>query len=171
MVHIAAESESDAYGRARQLTSLLARQGSFDLTTIGPGRDLSELLPANSRRAYDVHPIIHGIVDEKTPESLAWLELQAKWAANVVVGFGRLAGRTIGVISNNPLRKGGCLDSLSAEKAARFVRLCDCFGVPLVVLVDVPGYLPGVGEEWGGVVRRGPSCCTHSPKRPCLAPP
>lgn len=155
VVHVAADSESDAYGRARQVTSLLAQQRSFDLTTIGPGRDLSTLLPTRSRRAYAVHPIVHGIVDEKTPESVAWVELQAKWAPNVVVGFGRLAGRTIGVIANNPMRKGGCLDSLSAEKAARFVRLCDCFGVPLVVLVNLPGYLPGVGQEWGGVVRRG----------------
>jgi acetyl-CoA/propionyl-CoA carboxylase carboxyl transferase subunit len=66
-----------------------------------------------------------------------------------------MAGRTVGVIANNPLRLGGCLDSPSAEKAARFVRMCDAFGVPLVVLVDVPGYLPGVGQEWDGVVRRG----------------
>ena len=69
--------------------------------------------------------------------------------------LGRLGGRTVGVIANNPLRLGGCLDSASAEKAARFVRMCDAFGVPLVVLVDVPGYLPGVGQEWDGVVRRG----------------
>ena len=69
--------------------------------------------------------------------------------------LGRLAGRTVGVIANNPLRLGGCLDATSAEKAARFVRMCDAFGVPLVVLVDVPGYLPGVGQEWDGVVRRG----------------
>ena len=69
--------------------------------------------------------------------------------------LGRLSGRTVGVIANNPLRLGGCLDSASAEKAARFVRMCDAFGIPLVVLVDVPGYLPGVGQEWDGVVRRG----------------
>jgi len=73
----------------------------------------------------------------------------------VVTLLGRMAGRTVGVIANNPLRLGGCLDSTSAEKAARFVRMCDAFGVPLVVLVDVPGYLPGVGQEWDGVVRRG----------------
>jgi acetyl-CoA/propionyl-CoA carboxylase carboxyl transferase subunit len=81
--------------------------------------------------------------------------LQPKWASNVVVGLGRLGGRTVGVVANNPLRKGGCLDSPSAEKAARFVRLCDAFGVPLLVIVDVPGYLPGVKQEWDGVVRRG----------------
>ena len=69
--------------------------------------------------------------------------------------LGRFGGRTVGVVANNPMRLGGCLDSISAEKAARFVRMCDAFGVPLVVLVDVPGYLPGVGQEWDGVVRRG----------------
>ena len=73
----------------------------------------------------------------------------------MVIGLGRLGGRSVGVIANNPIRLGGCLDSASAEKAARFVRMCDAFGVPLVVLVDVPGYLPGVGQEWDGVVRRG----------------
>jgi acetyl-CoA/propionyl-CoA carboxylase carboxyl transferase subunit len=83
------------------------------------------------------------------------VELQPTWARNVVVSLGRLAGHTIGVIANNPLRLGGCLDSASAEKAARFVRMCDSFGVPLVVLVDVPGYLPGLTQETDGVVRRG----------------
>jgi len=73
----------------------------------------------------------------------------------VVTVVGRFAGRTVGVIANNPLRLGGCLDTASAEKAARFVRMCDSLGVPLIVLVDVPGYLPGLGQEWDGVVRRG----------------
>jgi acetyl-CoA/propionyl-CoA carboxylase carboxyl transferase subunit len=81
--------------------------------------------------------------------------LQPKWAANVVTGLARLGGRTVGVVANNPLRKGGCLDAQGAEKAARFVRLCNTFGVALLVLVDVPGYLPGVAQEWEGVVRRG----------------
>jgi hypothetical protein len=69
------------------------------------------------------------------------------------------------VIANNPIRKGGCLDSLSAEKAARFVRMCDSLGIPLLVVADVPGYLPGVRQEWDGVVRRGASCCMRSPRR------
>jgi acetyl-CoA/propionyl-CoA carboxylase carboxyl transferase subunit len=83
------------------------------------------------------------------------VELQPRWAANIVVGLGRLGGGSVGVIANNPLRMGGCLDSLSAEKASRFVRMCNAFGIPLIVIVDVPGYLPGVTQEWGGVVRRG----------------
>src|SRR5205085_12105142 len=83
------------------------------------------------------------------------VELHPRWAPNVVTILGRLAGRTVGVVANNPMRLGGCLDASSGEKAARFVRMCDAYGVPLLFLVDVPGYLPGVGQEWDGVVRRG----------------
>src|SRR5207302_4623005 len=78
-----------------------------------------------------------------------------RWAPKIVTTLGRFGGRAVGVIANNPMRLGGCLDATSAEKAARFVRMCDAFGLPLIVLVDVPGYLPGVGQEWDGVVRRG----------------
>jgi acetyl-CoA/propionyl-CoA carboxylase carboxyl transferase subunit len=112
--------------------------------------DLSALMPESAKRAYDVHPLVDHLLDEGTG-----LELHAKWAPNIVTTLGRLGGRTVGVIANNPLRLGGCLDSPSAEKSARFVRMCDAFGIPLVVVVDVPGYLPGVGQEWDGVVRRG----------------
>jgi acetyl-CoA/propionyl-CoA carboxylase carboxyl transferase subunit len=150
VVHIVTGSDDDALDTARQATRLIAQQGTFDLRTVGPDRDLAALLPDSPKRAYDVHPLIEGVLDEST-----FLELHAKWAPNIVTGLGRLAGRSVGVIANNPLRLGGCLDSTSAEKAARFVRTCDAFGVPLVVLVDVPGYLPGVGQEWDGVVRRG----------------
>src|SRR5207253_1906824 len=111
--------------------------------------DLGALLPEQANRAYDVKPLVAALLDEPG------VELHAKWAPNIVTTLGRLAGRTVGVIANNPLRLGGCLDSASAEKAARFVRMCDSLGVPLIVLVDVPGYLPGVGQEWDGVVRRG----------------
>ncbi|MFD1147723.1 acyl-CoA carboxylase subunit beta [Saccharothrix hoggarensis] len=151
VVHVIAEDEPDAYVRARRITGLLSRPVKFDLSTSDvPVTDPSGLLPESPRRAYDVKPVIRAVLDDDSFE-----ELQAKWAPNVVIGLGELAGAPVGVIANNPLRKGGCLDSLSAEKASRFVRMCDSFGVPLVVLVDVPGYLPGVGQEWGGVVRRG----------------
>jgi len=83
------------------------------------------------------------------------VDLHDKWAPNIVTTLGRFAGRTVGVVANNPLRLGGCLDAAAAEKAARFVRMCDALGVPLIVIVDVPGYLPGLGQEWDGVVRRG----------------
>ncbi|WP_055749041.1 acyl-CoA carboxylase subunit beta [Frankia sp. AvcI1] len=189
VVHVVARSESDAYERARRITTLLAAPGHVDLDTItaeeaaadaitadkaaagavtaaqtaadaGPElvapdpRDPRSLLPQRARRAYDVHPLVYRLLDGDDGPG-GFEELQPRWAPNVVVGLGRLYGHSVGVIANNPLRKGGCLDSLSAEKAARFVRMCDSFGVPLVVLVDVPGYLPGVGQEWDGVVRRG----------------
>jgi acetyl-CoA/propionyl-CoA carboxylase carboxyl transferase subunit len=102
-----------------------------------------------------MRPLVREIIDVDHHGASVFEELQAKWAPNIIVGLGRLGGRTVGVIANNPMRKGGCLDSLAAEKAARFVRMCDSLGVPLLVIVDVPGYLPGVEQEWDGVVRRG----------------
>jgi acetyl-CoA/propionyl-CoA carboxylase carboxyl transferase subunit len=157
VVHIATATEAEAYARARHLTSLFTRPGCYDLSAAGPGPDPSGLLPESPRRVYDIRPIIKLLLDptDRLPSWGAFEEFQPKWAPNMVVGLGRLAGRTIGVVANNPLRMGGCLDSLSAEKASRFVRMSDSLGVPLVVLVDVPGYLPGVDQEWGGVLRRG----------------
>ena len=148
VVHVVADDESHAIEQGRALATLLASQGltARQVTDV----DLAALLPESPRRAYDVHPLINGLLDDGS-----MVELHARWAPNVTIALGRLGGRTVGVIASNPLRLGGCLDSLSAEKAARFVRMCDTFGVPLVVIVDVPGYLPGVGQEWDGVVRRG----------------
>lgn len=149
VVHIVADSESDALQHARRLTLLIGKQGSMDLERIDD-TDLAQFLPEISRRAYDVHPLVEHFLDDGT-----MVELHERWAPNIVTALGRLGGRTVGVVANNPLRLGGCLDSSSAEKAGRFVRMCDAFAIPLVVLVDVPGYLPGVGQEWDGVVRRG----------------
>ena len=149
VVHVLAESEAEAIGAARRLAALLADQRRIDVEAVADV-DLSAVLPDSIRRAYDVHPLVEQVLDADTG-----LELHAKWAPNITTTLGRFGGRTVGVIANNPLRLGGCLDSASAEKAARFVRMCDAFGVPLVVVVDVPGYLPGVGQEWDGVVRRG----------------
>jgi acetyl-CoA/propionyl-CoA carboxylase carboxyl transferase subunit len=154
--HIVADNELDAYERGRRLVGLFCQQGHFDRTKAESGdTDLHALLPESARRAYDVHPIVEALVDSGDDGTPSFEEFQGKWAPSIVVGLGRLSGRTVGVIANNPLRLGGCLNSESAEKAARFVRLCDAFGIPLVVIVDVPGYLPGVDQEWGGVVRRG----------------
>jgi acetyl-CoA/propionyl-CoA carboxylase carboxyl transferase subunit len=150
VVHIVTDSDDEAIEVGRTTASLFAHQGSFHLDEVGPDEDLRTLLPDSPKRAYDVHPLVLAVLDDNT-----FLELHARWAPNMVTGLGRLTGRTVGVLANNPLRLGGCLDSASAEKAARFVRMCDAFGVPLVVIVDVPGYLPGVGQEWDGVVRRG----------------
>ena len=147
VVHIVTSTDAEALDRARELAAMLSDQGK--IAEDAEDRDLSGLLPDSARRAYDVHLLTGKLLD--TPG----VELHPRWAPNIVTILGRLAGRTVGVVASNPMRLGGCLDAASAEKAARFVRMCDAFGVPLVVLVDVPGYLPGVGQEWDGVVRRG----------------
>jgi acetyl-CoA/propionyl-CoA carboxylase carboxyl transferase subunit len=151
VVHLVAATDADALSQARRLALLLGEQGTVDVDLVAgqDGAELDQLLPESVRRAYDVHPLLAGLLDAPG------IELHPRWAPNVVTMLGRMAGRTVGIVANNPLRLGGCLDATSAEKAARFVRMCDAFGVPLVVVVDVPGYLPGVGQEWDGVVRRG----------------
>ena len=147
VVHVVTETDAEALDRARQIAALFSDQGK--ISEDAEDRDLSGLLPDSARRAYDMHLLTDRLLDSPG------VELHPRWAPNVVTILGRLAGRTVGVVASNPMRLGGCLDAASAEKAARFVRMCDAFGVPLLVLVDVPGYLPGVGQEWDGVVRRG----------------
>src|SRR6516165_785195 len=147
VVHVVTETDAEALDRARQIAALFSDQGK--ISEDAEDRDLSGLLPDSARRAYDMHLLTDKLLDSPG------VELHPRWAPNVVTILGRLAGRTVGVVASNPMRLGGCLDAASAEKAARFVRMCDAFGVPLLVLVDVPGYLPGVGQEWDGVVRRG----------------
>jgi len=149
VVHITTEDDGTALAKARGLASLLGRQGRLTPADVAASADLGTIMPAQANRAYDVRPVVKALLDEPG------VELHAKWAPSIVTTLGRFAGRTVGVIANNPLRRGGCLDASSAEKAARFVRMCDAFGVPLIVVVDVPGYLPGLGQEWDGVVRRG----------------
>jgi len=149
VVHVVTATEEEALARARELTELLAAPGRVDASAVPDTPELATILPESAKRAYDVRPVVRALLDD------APVELHPRWAPSIVTALGRLGGATVGVIANNPLRLGGCLDATSAEKAARFVRMCDAFGIPLVVLVDVPGYLPGVGQEWDGVVRRG----------------
>jgi acetyl-CoA/propionyl-CoA carboxylase carboxyl transferase subunit len=113
--------------------------------------DLSIFVPAAIKRSYEVHPLIDAILDTDGEK----LELLPVWAENMTTVLGRFGGRTVGVIANNPAHIGGVLDSAAGEKAARFVRTCDAFGIPLIVIADVTGFLPGVGQEWEGAVRRG----------------
>jgi acetyl-CoA/propionyl-CoA carboxylase carboxyl transferase subunit len=149
VVHVVSETEDQALADTRYIADLLGNQGKLDISKIGDA-DLGALMPESPTRAYDVHPIVDAVFDEGTG-----IELHPRWAPNLVTALGRFGDRTIGVIANNPLRLGGCLDATSAEKGSRFVRMCDALGLPLIVMVDVPGYLPGVGQEWDGVVRRG----------------
>jgi acetyl-CoA/propionyl-CoA carboxylase carboxyl transferase subunit len=148
VAHISAESEQDAYQQAGRLVELLTDRRRVDPAYV-QDRPFAELLPEPGRRSYDVRPVVARLLDGPS------VELHAGYAGNMVTVLGRLGGGTVGILANNPLCENGWLDSVSAEKAARFVRLCDSMGVPLVVLVDVPGYLPGIGQEWDGAVRRG----------------
>lgn len=149
VVHVVSLTEEQAMADTRNITDLLGNQGMLDTSKI-KDVDMGALLPEQSNRAYDAHPIVDSVIDAGTG-----IELHPRWAPNIITTLGRFGGRTVGVIANNPLRLGGCLDATSAEKSARFVRMCDALGIPMIVMVDVPGYLPGVGQEWDGVVRRG----------------
>ena len=111
---------------------------------------LNSLVPDNPNRPYDMRELIEKIADEGD-----FFELKPAWAANIVIGFARLEGHTAGIVANQPLSLAGCLDIDSARKAARFVRFCDCFNIPIVTFVDVPGFLPGTGQEFGGIISHG----------------
>ncbi|MFM8921165.1 MAG: acyl-CoA carboxylase subunit beta [Candidatus Nanopelagicaceae bacterium] len=148
LAHIIANSEAQAYEDIRKLTFLLANQGRF--STEIEDRDLEKFVPESRKRSYEVHPLVEALLD--ADESM---ELLKDWAPNMLTAVGRLGGRTIGVVANNPRHLGGALDSAAGEKAARFVRMCDAFGIPLIVIADVSGFLPGAGQEWEGAVRRG----------------
>ena len=149
VAHVIAASEDEAFSEIQDFVSLFADQGHFDVDL--QDSDLSIYVPAVSKRAYEVHPLIDAILDRDG----AKLELLPVWAPNMTTVLGRLGGRTVGVVANNPQHMGGVLDSAAGEKAARFVRTCDAFGIPLVVIADVTGFAPGSGQEWEGAVRRG----------------
>jgi acetyl-CoA/propionyl-CoA carboxylase carboxyl transferase subunit len=143
---VTADSDEEALDTGVELVRLL---GDRDRPGPVADRPLGRLLPARERQAYDVRDLVDELLDEPS------LELFPGWAPNLVTALGRLGGRTVGVLAPNPMVLAGCLDAASGDKGGRFVRLCDAFGVPLIVLVDTPGYLPGTDQEWNGVVRRG----------------
>jgi len=120
----------------------------YDLTQSDPR--FYDLVPDNPKKLYDMHQVIDLIVDEGK-----FLEVQARFAKNIIIGFGRLAGYTIGIVANQPRFLGGCLDIHASDKSSRFIRFCDAFNIPLLSLVDVPGYLPGKHQEYGGIIRHG----------------
>lgn len=113
-------------------------------------QSLDKLVPRNPSKGYDMKDLIYKIVDEGD-----FFELQPNFAANIIIGFARLEGQTVGIVANQPLVLAGCLDMDSSRKAARFVRFCDCFNLPLVTFVDVPGFLPGTTQEHGGIIKHG----------------
>src|SRR5207249_3668054 len=111
---------------------------------------LDTLIPANPNKPYDMHELIQKVADEGD-----FFELQPAHARNIIIGFARLEGSTIGIVANQPMVLAGCLDIDSSIKGARFVRFCDCFNIPILTFVDVPGFLPGTAQEYGGIIKHG----------------
>ena len=149
LAHIIAPTEQAAFDDVRDLTALFANHGFMSPNV--KDIDLSTFVPNSTVRSYEVHPLVDAILDQETEH----IELLSMWAPNMTTIIGRLGGATVGVIANNPAHLAGVLDAAAGEKAARFVRTCDAFGIPLIVIADVQGFLPGAGQEWEGAVRRG----------------
>jgi propionyl-CoA/long-chain acyl-CoA carboxylase carboxyl transferase subunit len=159
VAHYQAESEQDCIDFARELLSYLpsnnldeppVRPAEPDLTVTATDKELDTLIPDSPNQPYDMHTVIETVLDDGE-----FLEIHAGFAPNIVVGFGRIAGSPVGVVANQPQHFAGTLDIDASEKAARFVRTCDAFSIPILTLVDVPGFLPGVSQEWRGIIRRG----------------
>jgi methylmalonyl-CoA carboxyltransferase large subunit len=156
VIHFIAENDQDALYLCRRLLSFLPANNLEDPprvpieNNVDPNPELDKVLPADPKQGYDVRNIITGVVDRRD-----FLEVQAGFAQNIVVGFGRVLGRTVGIIANQPSVLSGVLDINAADKSSRFIRFCNAFNVPLITFVDVPGFLPGVQQEHGGIIRHG----------------
>ncbi len=157
--HYMGSDESDAIDYVKALLSYLPQnnldepitfEDPADLDVSEEDRELDTLIPDSPNQPYDMHTVIEAVVDDGE-----FLEVQALFAPNMVVGFGRVEGRPVGVVANQPMQFAGTLDIDASEKAARFVRTCDAFNVPVLTFVDVPGFLPGTDQEWNGIIRRG----------------
>jgi propionyl-CoA carboxylase beta chain len=167
VAHYQAKDEDDCLEFARELLSYLPSNNLEDPPLAGPGAvpgadpgalpeitdedaELDTLIPDSPNQPYDIHAVISHVLDDGE-----FLEIHAAFAPNIVVGFGRVEGASVGVVANQPMHFAGCLDINASEKAARFVRTCDAFSIPVLTFVDVPGFLPGTDQEWGGIIRRG----------------
>jgi propionyl-CoA carboxylase beta chain len=157
--HYLADSEADAIDYVKALLSYLPSNNMDGSPVLPPTQNLDKsaadtalntLIPDSPNQPYDMKNLIHAIVDEGE-----FLEVHALYAPNIVVGFARIEGQSIGVIANQPSQLAGTLDINSSEKAARFLRFCDAFSIPILTLVDVPGFMPGTEQEWNGIIRRG----------------
>jgi propionyl-CoA carboxylase beta chain len=157
VAHFACPSEQACIARIRDLLSFMPSNNASDAPVV-PTADpvdrreaaLKELVPADPSKPYDMKEVIGHVVDEGY-----FLEVQEGFARNMIIGFARLGGKSVGIVANQPSHLAGCLDINASVKAARFVRFCDAFNIPLVTLVDVPGFLPGVDQEYGGIIRNG----------------
>lgn len=159
VAHYLAADETDAIDWVKVLLSYLpsnnvddppAYDVTADLSVTDADRALDTLIPDSPSQPYDMRDVIEAVLDDRE-----FCEVQPLFAQNIVVGFGRVEGRSVGVVANQPMHLAGTLDIDASEKAARFVRTCDAFNIPVLTFVDVPGFLPGTAQEWGGIIRRG----------------
>jgi propionyl-CoA carboxylase beta chain len=157
VAHFIVEDEQECFSVLRRLLSFIPLNNlenpprvTSDDDPVRQDEELNSILPINTNKAYDMGLVIRKIVDSRD-----FLEVQRFWARNIIIGFGRLDGMQVGIIANNPEVLAGVLDIDSCDKATRFVRFCDCFNIPLIALVDIPGFLPGTNQEWGGIIRHG----------------
>ncbi|MGC9471230.1 MAG: acyl-CoA carboxylase subunit beta [Bacteroidales bacterium] len=153
--HFYAESEEECFEQIKKLITFIPRNNTHKPRTFETREPKSEfqiekIVPGDPTQPYDVRDVVRAIVDDSD-----FFEIQEKWARNLVIGFGRMGGRTVGFVCNQPLVLAGVLDVDSSDKAARFIRYCDAFNIPIVTLVDLPGYLPGADQEHAGVIRHG----------------
>ncbi len=153
--HFFAESEAECFEQIKMLLSYIPWSNSAERVqkeVVEPRKEfnINRIVPADKRMPYDVRDVIRSVSDDS-----AFLEVQENWAANIVIGFGRINGKTVGYVANQPKVLAGVLDVDSSDKSARFIRYCDAFNIPIVTLVDLPGYLPGVDQEHAGVIRHG----------------
>jgi propionyl-CoA carboxylase beta chain len=163
VAHYQARDEDDCFDFARELLSYLPSNnlddpprsepglsGGAELETTDADEELDRLIPDSPNQPYDMHTVITSVLDGGE-----FLEIHEGFAPNIIVGFGRVDGASVGVVANQPMHFAGCLDINASEKAARFVRTCDAFSIPVLTFVDVPGFLPGTDQEWNGIIRRG----------------
>ncbi|MFH5799095.1 acyl-CoA carboxylase subunit beta [Haladaptatus sp. CMAA 1911] len=157
VAHFAEDSEEEALDDIRRLLSYLPQNNVEDPPRFEPWDDperrdeeLKSVVPDQPRKPYDIERVIEGVMDEDS-----FFEVQEGYAKNIVVGFGRLDGRSVGIVANQPRVNAGTLDIESSEKGSRFVRFCDSFNIPIVTFVDVPGFMPGTDQEHGGIIRHG----------------
>jgi propionyl-CoA carboxylase beta chain len=155
--HLEAQDDAGALATIRELLSYMPSNNAEDPPSLVPTDDpnrrdekLDAAVPENPNKPYDMRDIILPVVDDGH-----WLEIQPDWAQNILIGFARLGGRSVGIVANQPAYLAGCLDIDASVKGARFVRFCDCFNIPIVTFVDVSGFLPGTAQEFGGIIRHG----------------
>ena len=155
--HFLASDDAECLARIRELLSYLPSNNQDDPPYIRPIDDaerhcpeLEQIVPTNANKAYDIHKVIASIVDDGR-----FLEVHALWAQNIVIGFARLNGWVVGIVANQPMILAGCIDINAAVKASHFIRICDTYNIPIITLQDVPGFLPGKAQEYGGIIRNG----------------